>query len=157
MSIWFVNSTNTFAQFGIVKNYVFTQYNFAGTIAVDEQGKQLTPGVTSSVTIYLQTNASTMPLFDSAKIDGKFYAIESVAIKEKKVIVGKNELDEKPIFITVTDKFNLYKISIYPPIVPALEKPYQILKITLQGKFKGKKVFYSIHKKPISLNSIPMP
>jgi hypothetical protein len=153
----FFSCTSLYAQYGIVKKYVFTQNNFAGNIAIDDQGNPLTPGVTSTVFIYLQTKSAELPLFDTAEFNGKIYIIDQIKLKERKYCVGKSELDEKPIYINFRMSNNLYKLTLTPNIIPALQALTQPIEIKLFGKYKKQKIKYLVLQKPVPLYSLPIP
>lgn len=151
----FFSITSLNAQYGIVKNYLFTQTNFAGNIAVDEHGKQLTPGVTTSVFIYIKSKSTKIPLFKTASINGKTYLVEMSKLKDKVFLVGQNETNQEPIRINVADSFSLYQLILSPNIIPALENNKIPLKIKLMGNWQRQKVSYLINQKPIGLYSLP--
>jgi hypothetical protein len=151
----FFSLTSLHAQYGIVKTYLFTQTNFAGNIAVDEYGKQLTPGVTTAVFIYIKSKK--IPLFKTATINGKTYSVEIIKLKDKVILVGENETNQEPIQINVEESFSIYQLILTPNIVPALENNKTLLKIKLKGSWEKQKVSYVINQKPIGLYSLPRP
>ena len=151
----FFSLTSLHAQYGIVKTYLFTQTNFAGNIAVDEHGKQLTPGVTTAVFIYIKSKK--IPLFKTATLNGKTYSVETIKLKDKVILVGENETNQEPIQINVEESFSIYQLILTPNIVPALENNKTPLKIKLKGSWEKQKVSYVINQKPIGLYSLPRP
>jgi hypothetical protein len=153
----FFSITTVNAQYGIVKNYVYTQPSFAGTIAVDINGNPLTPGVTTSVFIYLKSKSTNIPLFKTALINGKVYSVEISKMKEKTIFIGRDEITQQPIEIKVAAPFCIYRLLISPNIVPALENNKTPLKIKLIGSRGKQKVSYIINQKSIGLFSLPSP
>ena len=74
MKIFFLLAFNmaigivSFAQYNIVRTYVFSQSNLPGTIMKDDNGVPQKPPVTTHVIIYFKVKSTaTLPLFTKAK------------------------------------------------------------------------------------------
>ncbi len=145
------------AQYNICKTQLYIKKSFAGNIAVDDNGNQITPRVTSTLLLYITTKGSYEPPFKQASIRSKKYRISFVSITDKKIEIGKKAEDETPLFIKTPKGYSLWQIAINPAPVMDLSGKTTLLEITLSGTQKGKKTKYIIRKKPIVLVSDPTP
>lgn len=150
--IFFVQLKST-AQYNICKTYLYVKKSFAGTIAVDDKGNQITPGVTTTLLLYITTKGNTVPPFTQATIASKKNSISFVPVSGKKIEIGKKADDEMPLFITTPKGYTLWQIVVNPPAVIDVFKEITPLKIILSASQKGKKIQYIIRKKPTELIS----
>lgn len=145
------------SQFNICKTYLFIQSNFAGTIAVDENGKEITSGVTSSVFVYIKAKNGEIPKFETAIINGINYNVSMLPCTDGKAIVGKTDEDGKPIILKASNGCKLWKLTFEPETMPAIKSPKTTLTIALKATWKERKITYTISKVPILLQAEERP
>jgi hypothetical protein len=96
-----------------IKNaYAYWQVRIAGTIAVDENGNQLTKSVDTTYTVYLETSGDVTPEIQAVWINDKPHAVSLSPIAEKSVQIGLPTAAGKSVSINATAGNKLWQIDI---------------------------------------------
>ena len=132
----------------IKNSYAYLLVTHAGMIAVDDNGNPRSNGVDSSHIIYIETPATSTPLWDVAWLNNKAYSINALPLNQKTVQVGFSQSDE-PIIIKPAAGNKLWLIELRETIknkkiADSANKQKSPGSITLEGKIKNKKFTHII-------------
>ena len=137
-------------KYGVKKTWLFSKQEFAGTVARDENGKQITKSSWHTHFLYLEVDKQNMTTWDSALYNNNIYQLSAFQIKEPKVEVGKINDESKLIVIKPKSNRALVLIHFQNMDIP-MENTKQ--KITLFGTQKNEKIQLEISKENINLLS----
>ena len=135
--------TNVFTQISsknIIQVFAFSKIQYAGTIAIDENGKQLTPSSHKNYFVCIELPKKTPFNFHTIKIDNHLFSIEQKVVKQSNTFLGVKENSNNSVFLTSKNpNSSLYLISILnDKNVELLEN--KLLKFLLLGKSRNKKI-----------------
>ena len=147
--------TSCAQQRGISKVYAFKQLISPGNIAVDDRGEPLAASRPHVVhTVYVETSGDA-PTWVRGYYGGHAYTLYTALIEEKKLDIGRNKADEKPVSISVKSGNRLWQLTLEPdtsrtklPTAIKMEKD----EIILEGTYKGKP-FTRKMGKPVELSA----
>lgn len=125
---------------GIHNYWSFYKINTPGTIAVDEQGNELTPRRDTAREIYIVTKATNLPSVTSVVLNKHYYTPVISRVDSGKLYVGESLPDNKRVELNTGEKFSLWKISFGQPISDIVINNHQSpAQLYLEVKHKGKK------------------
>jgi hypothetical protein len=136
---------------GIKNVYAFKAIQNRGTIAVDENGKPLTPAVDTLQIIYVETEQRPI-IWEHAWKDNKTYNISAVQMTQKQIEIGKEKGTQRNISISASKGGQLWLLEFSPS--DNLPAPATINhgSILIQYKLNGKKILRTIsHQTELSL------
>ncbi len=139
-------------QFSVTDIRLFTITNYAGNIAVDENGNQLTPGFTIQMFMYVSIKGKEIPTWNKATYNGKQYDITVTPYKSCEIEVGKKKDTDSTIKIKAKTGFNLWKIELTENITSHIDYS-KTQTIKLSGEWKKNKVNYTINRKATELQA----
>lgn len=131
----------------VQKVYGFVQHKNFGTIAVDANGNQLTPGSQTTLNIYLETNGESTPIVNKVTYNNITYKNPIISFEGKKSInIGSNKSNGKAITITPAHGNALWKMEIIctesktenSTTLHADNTNSSLNKIVIEGKKNGK-------------------
>ncbi len=97
----------------IPKAYAFVQHQNFGTIAVDQNGNQLSPGSHTDATIYLESNITSALKINEVIFNSTVYKNPQVSLSgKKKIVVGNSASNHTSIYLTPLKGNNLWRIEI---------------------------------------------
>jgi hypothetical protein len=128
---------------GIKNVYAFREVRNRGTMAVDENGKPLTPAVDTLNIIYVETDAQGI-IWEHAWKNNKTYNITATQVKERPVEVGKEKGSQKNISINPSKGTQVWILELSPSDDIAPPKGTNPATILLRYKLKGKRIFRTI-------------
>lgn len=95
------------------KAYAFVEHTNAGTIAVDRNGRQLSPGGQTTVTIYLEGRQNATPLINDVIYNGATYKnLQALLAAKKSIVVGNRSKNNNPIILTPAKGNWIWKIDL---------------------------------------------
>jgi hypothetical protein len=101
---------------GIKNSYAYSQVRTAGTIAVDENGNQLTKGVDTFYTVYIETPDNITPEIQTVWLNNEAHSVSVVPIEEKTVSVTSQTPTGKAITINTAPGNRLWMLEVGEPI-----------------------------------------
>ena len=138
------------AKQGVKKTWLFSKQEFAGIVARDENGKQITKSNWHTHFLYLEVDKQNIATWDSAFYNNNTYQLSSSQVKQTKVEVGKVNDESKLIVIKPKSNCALILIHFQNMDIP-MENIEQ--KIILFGTRKSKKIQLEISK--VNINLLP--
>jgi hypothetical protein len=127
-----------------VKNvYAFRAVKNRGTIAVDENGKPLTPAVDTLHIIYVETDGQGI-VWEHAWKNNKTYNISAMQVSERPVEVGKEKGTQKNILINPSKGTQVWILELSPSDHIDPPKGTNPATILLRFKVKGKTFYRTI-------------
>jgi hypothetical protein len=135
-------------KFNIVKADAFNRNSIAGTIAVDENNRARSSGVTATHLIFVETKSNQpAPQWDTVWIDEKAYLVQPVEITQPELRLGKTKDTNREVVLKANAGNKLWQLMITSQgaVTP---KPAKKLKgaVVLTGKFNQKPFMYSIEQ-----------
>jgi len=133
---------------GIVGSQAYVRESIAGTVRVDDNGKQLNSGVSKQHLIYIETKGSgPLPTWQTAWIDQQPYSVQAVEITNPDQVIGKTpEGNDAVVHAKPGNK--LWQLVVTPKQEAvedaALQTKINESKIVLVGTWKDKPFSYTI-------------
>ena len=138
-------------KYGITKASAFVRKSIAGTVRVDENGRQLNSGIAEQHLLFVETDSSkTLPQWETAWIKQQPYSIQPIEIKQAQQIIGKTN-DEKEVMLRRKKGHQLWQLVLMPLGEreindPSLKTEIDENNIVVTGTWKNKPFGYVISK-----------
>ncbi len=129
---------------------VYSKQEFAGTIAVDENGNPLSKGTWFTHLIYIELANEINITWDSLVINGKSHQIGFEKLKNSTILIGRDKKTNEKINLNSNKNYQYWLITLPEFQSDSLLNPF---KATLFGKIDTKNITISIHQNVIELAS----
>jgi hypothetical protein len=136
----------TVTQFTVTDIHLFTQTSYAGNIAVDARGKQLTPGFTIQMFMFLSVKGKEIPTWNKATFNSKTYDVAVIPYDATEIVLGIKQNTDDTVKLKAKTGFKLWKIELQPSITTHIDYA-KTQTIKLSGEWKKNKVHYTINRK----------
>jgi hypothetical protein len=139
------------SNFGISKASAYVREKVAGTIRVDDSGRPLSSGVSEEHLLFIETEPTqTLPLFTTAWVKRKPYAVTLVEIQQSNESIGKTMKGED-VILSAKEGRKLWQLVLTPKQEVAagstsLAQKILEKQIVLTGTWKGEAFVYAFDK-----------
>ena len=97
---------------GIKEARAFYQQQFTGTVAVDDNGNQITPGTDTARWIYVETKGKEMPSIDTVSFYGSLYTTSISLVENRSVILGTKKNTNEEVKLEPASGNEIWKIEL---------------------------------------------
>jgi len=131
-------------KYGINKTYAYTRTITAGNISVDDQNRPQTKGVQRNYVLYIETEATGQPLWDTAWINGEAFTIQPLKITTDSIVIGRTAKSLETVSLKPRSGYSLWQLLLTPSLSSTQHNDPQEKRakteILLLGGWKGKRV-----------------